>query len=54
MAEVFEKRLKQVLDFAEARAQQAEPRCLSDEYQIRRLNNTLHARALAKCLGRAA
>lgn len=31
------RRLKQVLDYAEARAQQVEPRCLTDEYQLRRL-----------------
>ena len=34
-------RLKQVLNFAEATAQQAEPRCLTDEYQIRRLSYLL-------------
>ena len=36
------RRLKQVLDFAEARAQQTEPRCLTDEYQLRRLWHLLY------------
>eukprot|EP00435_Cladocopium_sp_Y103_P059959 s238_g21.t1 len=36
------RRLRQVLNFAEARAQQQQVRCLTDEYQIKRFNYLLY------------